>query len=129
MKKKKDNSIPIEQAKAALKVFFCAVSEWGLSTQDARALLGNPSRSRYYNYKMGNISSVSDDFLFRLAYLSTIYGNLRILYSDKNIKLWLKNGSEAGSKWCGLSPLNYMLSSIRGVIAVFDHLNAFIASE
>jgi len=129
MKKKKDNSIPIEQAKAGLKVFFCAVSEWELSTQEARILLGNPSRSLYYEFKAGNVRSVSDDFLFRLAYLSTIYGKLRLLYSDKNIKRWLKNGSKPGSKWSGLSPLEYMLSSIRGVIVIYDHLNAFAASD
>lgn len=124
-----DNITQIDQAKAGLKVFFCAVSEWELSVKDARTLLGNPSRSRYYDYKAGNIRSVPDDLLFRIAYLSTIYGNLRILYSDENVKLWLKNGSEPGSKWCGLSPLNYMLSNIRGVIEVFDHLNEFVTAD
>lgn len=113
------------QAKAALKVFFCAVAEWDLSADEARRLLGDPSQSQYDQYKSGIVHSVSDDFLLRLACLSTIYGKLRQLYSEQNIRLWLKNGSEPGSKWCGLSPLEYMLSSIRGVIAVFDHLNAY----
>lgn len=130
MKKTAQDKITlVTQAKSGLKVFFCAVSEWELSVNDARALLGNPSRSQYYEYKAGNVHSVSDDFLFRLAYLSTIYGNLRLLFSDTNIKLWLKNGSEPGSKWCGLSPLEYMISTIRGVIAVYDHLNAYIGSD
>jgi len=124
MSNNKEKNSSINQAKAGLKVFFCAVTEWELSTHDARALLGNSSRSRYYEYKAGKVRSVSDDLLFRIAYLSAIYGNLRLLYSNENIKLWLKNGSEPGSKWCGLSPLEYMVMSIRGIIVVFDYLNA-----
>lgn len=119
----------IDQAKAGLKVFFCAVSEWQLSTHEAMTLLGNPSRSRYYEYKAGHVRTVSDDFLFRIAYLSIIYRNLTVLYSNQNRPLWLKNGSEPGSKWRGLSPLNYMLDSIRGVIDVFDHLNGLTGSD
>lgn len=127
-KNQKDIS-SIDQAKAGLKVFFCAVSEWQLSTHDAMTLLGNPSRRHYDEYKAGNVRTVSDDFLFRLAYLSIIYRNLKILHSNQNRQLWLKNGSEPGSKWRGLSPLNYMLHSIRGVIDVFDYLNAIAASD
>ena len=129
MQTKNDDISKIDQAKVGLKVFFSAVTEWELSADDARALLGNPSRSRYYEYKAGTVRFVSDDFLFRLAYLCTIYGNLRLLYTHNNTKLWLKNGSKPGSKWSGLSPLKYMISNIRGVIAVFDHLNAYIGND
>lgn len=120
---------PIDQAKAGLKVFFCAVSEWQLSPHEAMILLGNPSRSRYYEYKAGHVRTVSDDFLFRLAHLSIIYRNLKTRYSSQNRSLWLKNGSEPGSKWRGLSPLKTMLNSIRGVIDVFDYLNGEIGSD
>ena len=123
------NITPIDEAKAGLKVFFFAVSEWQLSTHEAMALLGNPSRYHYDQYKAGNVRTVSDDFLFRLAYLSIIYANLKTVYTNQNRQRWLKNGSEPGSKWCGLSPLTYMLSSIRGIIDVYDYLNGLSGSD
>lgn len=118
----KNHISPLEQAKAGLKVFFNAVSEWELSVHEAMTLLGNPSRSRYYEYKAGNVHSVSDDFLFRLEYLSAIYHNLRRLYSRKNTKVWLKNGFGTDAKASDLSPIEYMLSNIRGVIMIYDYL-------
>lgn len=64
MKKCEHNCTPIEEAQAGLKVFFSAVSEWKLSVNEARALLGNPSQHRYDEYKSGKVCSVSDDFYF-----------------------------------------------------------------
>jgi len=40
-----------EMAKAGVVAFFNIAKEWGLDTDEARSLLGNPSRSRYYELK------------------------------------------------------------------------------
>jgi len=84
MNKREHKCTPIKEAHAGLKVFFSAVSEWKLSVNEAKALLGNPSRHRYNEYKSGKVHSVSDDFLFRLAYLTTIedYDKLRLTYFE-----------------------------------------------
>ena len=117
-----------EQAKAALKVFFCAVEEWELQDKQARALLGAINNVEYDEYKQGIVKFISKDILSRLAYITTIYSNLRLLYSDENIILWLKNGSEPSSQWRGNSPLDLMTDSIEGIIRVFDYLNGFRGS-
>jgi len=120
--------IKIDEAKAALKVFFCAVDEWNLSEQEALSLLNNPSQSSYDDYKLGIVESVSDDLLLRLAHLTKIYENLRFLYSDTNIVLSLKNSSKQDSHWQGSSPLELMTGSLDGIIHVFDYLNGFRGS-
>ncbi|MFK5891786.1 MAG: hypothetical protein QM504_01035 [Pseudomonadota bacterium] len=113
----------IGEAKVALKVFFCAVDEWCLTEREAQLLLNNNSQSDYDDYKQCVVGAVSDDLLHRLAHITKIYENLRLLYSDENIILWLKNSSEKKSKWQGNSPLERMTESINGIIYVFDYLN------
>lgn len=116
----------ITQTKAALKVFFTAVNEWKLSKTQALALLGTLSNNAYDEYKLGIINSVSDDLLSRLAYITTIYGYHRLLFSEENIILWLKNDSKLDSRWHGYSPLNLMIKDIKGIILVYNYLSSFL---
>ena len=112
-----------EQTKVALKVFFIAVEEWSLSDKQARALLGRLSSQEYEEYRHGIVKITSEDILSRLSYITTIYSNLRLLYSDENIILWLKNSSEPNSQWRGCSPLDLMVENLDGIISVFEYLN------
>ena len=43
-----------EMAEAGLSAFFTIVKEWGHSNDEARTLLGNPSRSRFYELRRGD---------------------------------------------------------------------------
>lgn len=107
-----------EMAAAGLKAFFAITSEWGLTRDEQRRLLGNPGRSRFYDMARSNRGNLSDDELDRLSYISGIYSALNILYNQDNTLRWLKHPGEAGSIWRGASPLDYMLTS--GLVAFSD---------
>ncbi|HEY5601788.1 MAG TPA: hypothetical protein VIM41_01640 [Gammaproteobacteria bacterium] len=112
------------QAAAGLTAFFAITREWGLSVDEQRRLLGNPSRSRFFEMKKGNCVSLSDDELDRLSYLVNIYAALNILYSPENQILWLKNPGRPGSLWQVQSPLSYLTSGkLMALIDVSRYLN------
>jgi len=122
-----------ELARVGLKAFFGVVAEWGLTAEQARRLLGNPSRSRYYQLKAGvpgAIRSLSDDELDRLAYLTGIYGALNILYAPQSHQEWLRNESALPVEalyrpWGAGSPLGYMLSGkLKALADVYEYLDA-----
>ena len=112
----------ITQTKAALKVFFTAVDEWGISREQGQQLL-NVSNNQYREYIEGTIDSISHDLMSRLAFITMIYGSLKQLYSEKNIQLWLKNKSESNSIWKGYSPLEVMMNDFDGIVMVHNHLS------
>lgn len=117
-----------KQAKAALKVFFCAVEEWSLSDKQARALLGSLNSQEYEEYRRGIVNITSENVLLRLSYITTIYSNLRLLYSDENIVLWLKNSSELSSRWNGSTPLDLMTDNLDGILRIYNYLNGLSGS-
>ena len=114
-------SDPLSQTKAALKVFFTAVSEWELTQAQACKLL-NISTKVYQQYKNGMTDSTTDDLCSRLALLTLIYGSLKTLYSEENIVLWLKNPSKKASPWKGSSPLTTMVNDFSGIVLVHTYL-------
>ena len=109
------------QTKAGLKVFFTAVDEWDISSEQAQQLL-NISHKKYHEFMEGPIGSITDDLMSRLAFITLIYGSLKQLYSEENIQLWLKNKSELDSIWKGSSPLEIMMSDFDGIVMVHNHL-------
>lgn len=122
-----------EQAEAGLGAFFAIAGEWGLSNEEARVLLGSPSRSRFYELRRGSpgaIRGMSEDTLDRLAYLTGIYAALNILYAPESHGDWLRNESrmpaEAMYRPWGLgSPLAYMLTGrLKALADVYDYLNS-----
>ena len=127
-------AIPREgQAAAGLKAFFHIVDEWGVSVDEARRLLGNPSRSRFYDLRSGKpsaVRSLSDDELDRLAYLSGIYAMLNLLYAQDSHDAWLRNESRLPAEalyrpWGLGSPLAYMLSGkLKALADVYEYLDA-----
>ncbi|RMG32627.1 MAG: DUF2384 domain-containing protein [Gammaproteobacteria bacterium] len=120
------------QARAGLKAFFAIADEWGLTAEQARQLLGGPSRSRFYDLKRGKASAVrslSDDELDRLAYLSGIYADLNLLYAPESHQEWLRNRSQIPQDafyrpWGLGNPLNYMLQGgLKALADVYEYLN------
>ncbi len=110
------------QFKAGMKVFFCAVTEWELDESEAMLLLGCNDKNVYDKYKSGSVPNTSSNLLHRLSLITAIYGELRNLYTQENILLWLKNDSQLESKWHGLSPLTSMKEDFSGLVDVLDHL-------
>lgn len=122
-----------EQAEAGLQAFFAIAGEWGLSNEEARVLLGSPSRSRFYELRRGSpgaIRSLSEDTLDRLAYLTGIYAALNILYTPDSHGDWLRNPSQVPAEamyrpWGLGSPLAYLLTGkFKALADVYDYLNS-----
>lgn len=121
-----------EMAKAGILGFFAIISEWGLNNEEAQVLLGNPSRTRFYELRRSNpatFRSLSDDELDRLAYITGIYAALNILYTPDSHSEWLRNKSSMPAEalyrpWGTGSPLGYMLTGkLKALADVYEYLN------
>ncbi len=120
-----------EQAAALVKAFFHLTKEWGLGTDEARALLGFPGKSRFYDLRNGlqrAVSALSEDEMDRLAYLAGIYAGLGILFSPENTLNWLRNPAvevEGFTRpWGATAPLAHMLSGkMEQLIDVYRYVN------
>ncbi|HEC28556.1 MAG TPA: hypothetical protein ENI65_03080 [Gammaproteobacteria bacterium] len=128
-----DNLTRDELAEAGITGFFAIAREWGINNDEARILLGNPSRSRFYELRKGNPAachSLGDDELDRLAYLTGIYAMLNILYSADSHTDWLRNESNLPADalyrpWGLGSPLQYMLSGqLKALSDIHEYVNA-----
>jgi hypothetical protein len=108
---------------AALRAFFRLVDLWGLTVEQARLLLGRPSRATLYNWKAGKVRTVPHDTLRRISYLLGIYKALQILYRDPQLAdSWVKRPNAA---FGGQSALERMLAGdVADLAAVHAHLDA-----
>ena len=67
---------------AGMEAFFNVMKAWKVSNDDARALLGAPSRATLFNWKRGAVKTLPHDTVTRLSYVLGIYKDLQVLYSD-----------------------------------------------
>jgi hypothetical protein len=82
--------------RVALRAFFRLVELWGLTIEEARVLLGRPSRATLYNWKAGKARSLPHDTLARISYLLGIYKALQILFPDPaRADAWLWKPNDA----------------------------------
>jgi hypothetical protein len=107
----------------ALRGFFRLVELWGLTGDEARILLGRPSRARLYNWKAGRVSGLPHDTVQRISYLLGIHKALQILYSDPRLAdAWVRRPNAA---FGGQSALERMLAGdVSDLAAVRAHLDA-----
>ena len=107
----------------ALRAFFRLAELWGLSMEQARVLLGRPSRATLYNWKAGKTKSLPHDGLRRISYLLGIYKALQILYQDPaQADGWI---SRPNGAFGGQSALERMLAGdVADLAAVRAHLDA-----
>ena len=68
-----------------LRTFLNISQAWGLSNDEMRALLGWPSESTFYQYKLGKCGTLAYDTLTRLSLIIGIYKALHILYPDETL--------------------------------------------
>ena len=106
-----------KQTKAGLYAFFNIMDEWGLDISQCKILLGNMKNTRFHDIKKSKEGKLSDDELDRISYILGIYKALKILFSDRNAKLWLHNKNK-DPLFSGKSPLDYMLSG--KLVAISD---------
>jgi hypothetical protein len=107
----------------AMRAFFRLVELWGLTMEEARVLLGRPSRARLYNWKAGQVRGLPYDTLQRISYLLGIHKALQILYSDTALADgWVRRANAA---FGGQSALERMLAGdVVDLAAVRAHLDA-----
>jgi hypothetical protein len=111
------------QDDVALRAFFRLAGLWGLTMEQARLLLGRPSRATLYNWKRGRVRGVPYDTLRRISYLLGIYKALQILYRDPQLAdAWIRRPNAA---FGGQSALARMLAGdVTDLAAVRAHLDA-----
>lgn len=105
------------KAQAGLTAFFSIAEELGLDTAQQRNLLGEPSRTLFFEWKKTRQGKLSRDTLERLSYLIGIYKALGILFSRERVAEWLKNANH-DPLFADKSPLEYMLAG--GLVALAD---------
>jgi Protein of unknown function (DUF2384) len=106
----------------AVRAFFRLADLWGLTMEEARVLLGRPSRARLYNWKAGRVRGLPHDTLQRISYLLGIHKALQILYSDTALAdTWVRRANAA---FGGHSALERMLAGdVVDLAAVRAHLD------
>ena len=106
----------------AMRAFFRLVELWGLTMEEARVLLGRPSRARLYNWKAGQVRGLPYDTLQRISYLLGIHKALQILYSEPQLAdAWVRRANAA---FGGQSALERMLAGdVSDLAAVRSHLD------
>jgi hypothetical protein len=106
-----------------MRAFFRMVELWELSLEQARVLLGQPSRATLYNWKAGKVRTLPHDTLQRISYLLGIFKALQILYAEATLADgWLQRPNAA---FGGQSALERMLAGdITDLAAVRAHLDA-----
>lgn len=92
---------------AGLKAFFALAEHWDLDVEQARILLGRPSKRTFYNWKAGKLGSPSHDTMSRIGYLLGIHRALRTLFSKPdNVYGWIGRKND---DFHGQTPLQRML--------------------
>jgi hypothetical protein len=111
------------RAAVALRAVFRLIELWALPLEQARVLLGRPSRATLYNWKAGKARTLPYDTLQRISYLLGIFKALQILYAEPALADgWLKRPNAA---FGGQSALDRMLAGdITDLAAVRAHLDA-----
>ncbi len=110
---------------AALRTFFRIAGTWSLSAKDQRALLGNPPRSTFYQWKRSQNAGLPRDTLERISYILGTYKALQILLPDPAAAdAWIKKPNDA-PLFGGRSALERMLSGqVADLFLVRQYLDA-----
>lgn len=115
---------PEKVGPVAMKLFMnIAGKEWSLSEKEMRVLLGEPSRSTFYNWRTGKVTSLNRDTLDRVSYIAGIYKALHILFSQpEQANSWLRKENAA---FAGRTALDVMLAgSVVDLARVRRYLDA-----
>jgi len=110
---------------AGLRAFFSIAEKWQLTNDQARVLLGRPSRATFFKWKKGEVRGVnaSVDLAARLSHVLGIFKALEILYPDPAVAdRWVRQPNLA---FGADSALDRMLGGqITDLAAVRDYLDS-----
>lgn len=98
----------VRLSKVALKAYKRLVGEWGLTGQQAAALL-DVSTSTWERMKQdGKDKALSQDQLTRISALVGIYKGLHLLFADDMADRWVKLGNK-GPLFGQMTPIDSMM--------------------
>lgn len=112
-----------DQARHALAGFFQIMALWGATTQQMRAILGQPPERTFYKWRASQAGIISTDVIRRIGYVSGIWKALQILYSDPGqADNWVRRPNRA---FGGQTPLERMAAGdVTDLAAVRQYLDA-----
>jgi hypothetical protein len=110
----------------ALRTFFRISDAWKLSNDEARRLLGDPSRSTYFLWKKTGSGQLARDTFERVSYILGIYKALQILLPDPaSADAWVRKPN-AAPLFGGNPALQRMLSgNVADLYVVRQYLDAW----
>ena len=80
----------LKMSDVAKQTFFRIMQLWGVTDNQARILLGQPSKATLYNWKRLSGGKLPHDTLERVSYIVGIYKALQILFPDpKQADAWM----------------------------------------
>jgi hypothetical protein len=110
----------------ALRTFFRIADAWKLSGEEARTLLGSPSRSTFFQWKKAGEGQLGRDTLERISYILGIYKALQILLPEPAAAdAWVRQPNTA-TLFAGKPALERMLSgNVSDLFVVRQYLDAW----
>jgi hypothetical protein len=110
----------------ALRTFFRIADAWKLNSEDARTLLGSPSRSTFFHWKKAGEGQLGRDTLERISYILGIYKALQILLPEASAAdAWVRQPNSA-PLFGGKPALDRMLSgNVSDLYVVRQYLDAW----
>ena len=91
----------------AAQMFFRLAAEWGLSRQQQRTLLGQPSERTFYRWRSGQVAHLPHDTLERISVLIGIREATHVLLPiAERANAWVKRPN---SEFGGRSALDIMM--------------------
>lgn len=114
----------LRTSQIAKRAVFRIMGCWGVGNDQARTILGSPSRSTYFQWKKEQGGPLSRDAFERVSYIIGIYKGLQILFpTPANADAWISKPNDA---FGGQSALERMsagnVSDLHAVRAYIDHV-------
>jgi hypothetical protein len=123
---KEPETSEVTQAEAAamLRAAFNLFKRWDITDAQARVLLGQPSPSRFYRWKRGDIGALPRDTIWRLGDLMGIHKAVRYMFTDpERAYAWV---SKPNTAFGGKSALERMLA---GAPSDLTSVRAYLDAE
>lgn len=112
------------EAAAGLRAAFRLFDLWGLTAEQARTLLGQPSPATFYRWRAGKVGQVPHDCAWHIGDLLGIHKALRYLFADPaRGHKWI---TKPNSAFGGRSALDRMLAGAPSDIAA---VRAYLDAE
>ena len=111
--------------RSLMNAFVRIADMWGLSAEQQRVLLGNPSRSTYFKWRKDEDPPLPPDTQERISYILGIFKDLQILLPDaREADTWIK-AANSNPLFGGKSALDRMLSGkVADLYTVRQYLDA-----